>query len=177
MARKLLSLSLKDCPAAFLDAMAALSLDEGREFSNHPWDEGRATKHGISQAQYPSLDIASLTFEQATWLYFEDYWKPSGVSLLANRQLRLKLFSFNVLAGPKATMWLQRALNKLGSKLLVDGQIGTKTAHEANSYRHQAALMAVFKLQAMNFIFNHVAIDPDDASFLNGWLNRLERSY
>lgn len=45
-------------------------------YINDPQDPGGETKFGISKRQYPDLDIANLTREQAKAIYFNDYWMP-----------------------------------------------------------------------------------------------------
>jgi lysozyme family protein len=42
---------------------------EGIRYVNNPADLGGATKYGISQRAYPSLDIKALTFPQALEIY------------------------------------------------------------------------------------------------------------
>lgn len=46
---------------------------EGGEV-NHPKDPGGHTKYGISKRQYPSVDIAALTLDDAKAIYKRDYW-------------------------------------------------------------------------------------------------------
>lgn len=60
-------------------------------FNNDPQDSGNwtggvvgkgvllGTKYGISAASYPSLDIKSLTREQAVEIYHRDYWVALGL--------------------------------------------------------------------------------------------------
>ena len=43
-------------------------------YVNDESDPGGETKYGISKRSYPSLDIGSLTAEQATDIYKKDYW-------------------------------------------------------------------------------------------------------
>ena len=45
-------------------------------------DMGGATKYGISQRSYPSLDIKGLTLNQARQIYFADYWQRSGAQYM-----------------------------------------------------------------------------------------------
>jgi lysozyme family protein len=44
-------------------------------FSDQAADRGGKTMYGISQRQYPDLDIANLTEEQAREIYRRDYWQ------------------------------------------------------------------------------------------------------
>lgn len=45
-------------------------------YSNDPADPGGETKWGISKREYPRLDIAALTREQAIDIYRRDFWVP-----------------------------------------------------------------------------------------------------
>lgn len=51
-------------------------------YSNDPDDPGGETRWGISKRAYPSLDIASLTKEEAIAIYERDYWQKIGGDLL-----------------------------------------------------------------------------------------------
>lgn len=42
--------------------------------------ELKGTKYGVSAASFPELDIASITKEQASRIYYERYWLPSGAA-------------------------------------------------------------------------------------------------
>src|SRR5690625_2347473 len=80
---------IKSCMNIFNEAIAliinlegGLSLDE-RDSGN--WTGGaqgigelKGTKHGISAASYPHLDIENLTKEQAKEIYYRDYWLKLG---------------------------------------------------------------------------------------------------
>lgn len=61
-------------------------------------DAGGKTRFGISESAYPSLDIASLTFDKARDIAFKDYWCAGGwniKNLQADCQpLANKLFQF-----------------------------------------------------------------------------------
>lgn len=47
-----------------------------------PKDPGGATKFGISKRQYPDLDIANLTVDQAKVIYKRDYWDSHSLDSL-----------------------------------------------------------------------------------------------
>jgi len=101
----------------FQKALEWLKVREGG-FQNNPRDPGnwtggkpgvgelKGTKYGISAASYPHLDIADLTWEQASDIYRGDYWEPSG----AARQpwpFALMLMDVAVLHGlGAASQWL-----------------------------------------------------------------------
>ena len=44
-------------------------------------DPGGLTNWGISQRQYPDVDIKNLTKDQAKAIYYRDYWKCVGVNV------------------------------------------------------------------------------------------------
>jgi hypothetical protein len=67
----------KNEDAAFTDAMQFIFKWEG-EYVNDPKDLGGETKYGISKRWYPHLDIKNLTRDQASKIYYKDYWKKAG---------------------------------------------------------------------------------------------------
>jgi lysozyme family protein len=48
------------------------------DYVNHPKDPGGETKFGISKRQYPNVNIAALTLEDAKAIYRRDYWNVVG---------------------------------------------------------------------------------------------------
>ena len=50
---------------------------EGK-YSNDPDDPGGETKYGISKRAHPTLDIKSLTIDDAQTIYRSDYWDTCG---------------------------------------------------------------------------------------------------
>jgi lysozyme family protein len=61
---------------ADFDTAINLVLKHEGGYVNNPDDPGGETNFGISKAVYPSLDIKSLTIEEAKQIYLRDYWKP-----------------------------------------------------------------------------------------------------
>jgi lysozyme family protein len=59
---------------SFFDAAFAIVVGEEGNYSNDPQDPGGETHWGISKREYPNLDIAKLTIDQARSLYQRDYW-------------------------------------------------------------------------------------------------------
>lgn len=57
----------------FNDAFAFTVGAEGG-YVNDPADPGGETNFGISKRAYPTLDIKSLTLEDAKSIYYRDYW-------------------------------------------------------------------------------------------------------
>lgn len=68
-------------------------------YVNDPQDPGGETKFGISKRAYPTLDIASLTLEQAKDIYLRDYWGPAGCAAQMNDAMALLIFDCAVNQG------------------------------------------------------------------------------
>lgn len=60
-------------PSAFIKALERVFADESG-YTPGLDDPGGPTKFGISQRQYPALDIHSLTRAEAAAIYYRDWW-------------------------------------------------------------------------------------------------------
>lgn len=122
----------------FDNAFATLIGVEGG-YVNDPHDTGGETKYGISKRSYPSLDIASLTLDQAKAIYIRDYWtKIRGDDVPAS--VAIVLFDSAVNSGVEAAVkWAQAAVG-----VTADGQMGpiTLSALTAANDRAAAEIMA-----------------------------------
>jgi lysozyme family protein len=72
----------------FIKAMKFVLKWEGG-YTNDPNDPGGETKYGISKRSYPDLDIKNLTIEEATDIYYQNYWLKAGCDNV--------LFPFNLI--------------------------------------------------------------------------------
>lgn len=68
-------------------------------YVNDPQDPGGETKFGISKRAYPTLDIKSLTIEQAKGLYYEDYWLKAGCDHFVDDVMAMLMFDCAVNQG------------------------------------------------------------------------------
>lgn len=120
-----------------LNKAVKLILQEEGGYVNDPTDPGKETKYGISQRQYPDLDIKNLTLAEATAIYERDYWMPVKGDELS-WPLCLYVFDAAVNQG------VQVAIGLLQKTLGVtrDGIMGPVTITMANKYAttHMAAL-------------------------------------
>jgi lysozyme family protein len=160
-------------PIAFLHALAVLLRDEGG-FANTPGDHGGKTKYGISQREYPSLNIAALTLAEAAAIYYRDWWNRFGFGAMPE-PIAIKAFNFAVNMGPReAVVCLQRALRACGHRVIDDGELGPITLGAILSADIRA-LMAAYRSEAAGY-YRLLAADSgpngDFRNFLNGWLNR-----
>lgn len=51
-------------------------------YVNDPRDPGGETKYGISKRSYPTLDIKSLTLNDAKYIFYQNYWLKAGCDQL-----------------------------------------------------------------------------------------------
>jgi lysozyme family protein len=162
-------------PADFLRAVNRLLADEGG-YSDRPHDRGGPTKFGISTRAYPALDIASLTRDDATAIYYRDWWLRFGFAKLPGA-IGAKTFDLAVNIGAAhAIRCLQRALRASGRRVDEDGLLGYATA-EAAAATDGNALMAALRSEAAGYYRATAALSrgarqEGDREFLNGWLNR-----
>lgn len=154
------------------NAAMAIVLDHEGGFVDDPDDAGGATKYGISQRQYPDLDIAGLTVEKAKAIYFSDFWIRYRINQLPGVLTPCKVMDTAVLAGPvTAIKLLQRVLAALAPPCEEDGVIGPQTVNACRAAdvtrileAYRAALVAHYEAI--------VAANPQDAKFLKGWTAR-----
>lgn len=166
----------------FLLVMPLILRDEGG-FSDDPNDEGNwtggrvgdgdlvGTNFGISAASYPTLDIANLTQDDATQIYYTDWWQRYGFGLLV-APFDMKVFDIAINIGSfNAVVLLQRAVNSLGGALSLDGIIGRNTC-AAVAATPDTALMNTFVLLVKNHYTQIAKANPRDQKYLAGWLAR-----
>lgn len=124
-------------------------------------DQGGLTKFGISQRQYPDLDIRNLTLDQAQQIYRNDYWNKCRCDGLPPR-LAACVFDAAVNEGQgTALRMLQRAV-----KVLDDGIIGPATLAAA---RNVSDALTRFMAERA-FMYSHTGDFETDG---HGWLSRL----
>jgi len=135
-------------------------------YVNDPYDRGGETKYGISKRSYPYLDIKNLTLQQAKEIYYRDYWIPSKAYLLPP-QLAIMHFDTAVNTGIKtANKILQKALNRQGFNLVVDGIIGPKTLSAVKN-ANLSKLLADYTIER-----NRYYLKLGNQRYIRGWLNR-----
>lgn len=123
----------------------------------------KGTKYGISAAQYPHLDIVSLTLDDARAIYLRDYWMRIRGEEYPNFTWQLLVFDCAVNQGvPTAIILLQDALG-----VTVDGKLGPRTlaAMKSGDDRRPARFMALRSLR----YHKH----PKFGRFGYGWITRL----
>lgn len=146
-----------------------LSLEGG--LSNDTFDSGGITKFGISKTQYPKLDIANLTIEQAREIYLRDYWESNNCGEITNISIASQVFDIAVNGGLSV---VQKAINSLlpvGVKIAEDGIIGKTTLSYLNSLPVHALnnKIITYRLRRFGKICNS---NPTQLCFLDNWIVR-----
>jgi lysozyme family protein len=155
----------------FEQAVAEVLRWEGG-FVDDPLDPGGATRFGISQRQYPQLDIRALTVTAATAIYRRDWWERYGYGRLPHPRVAARVFGLAVNIGPvPAHRCLQRALRANGQPVREDGKLGPRT-YAACGQVHAAALLAALSSEAAGYYRGLVCARPPLKRFLAGWLRR-----
>jgi len=159
----------------FNKAWAHVAKWEGGHVNNQ-YDRGGETKYGISQRQYPNIDIKNLTEQEAKNIAYKDYWSVLHCGLLASEDLAIEMFDFGFNSGTRrAALVLQRALNLLGSIIAIDGDLGPDTIAAANyfSYTYEKALLNAVRGYEFLFYKDIVIKNPSQKPFIRGWLARI----
>ena len=143
----------------------AFQLTVGLEggYSNNPADPGLETKYGISKRSYPSVDIKSLTLEQAQAIYRRDYWQAASCERMPPK-IAIAVFDAAVHHGPKtAVKLLQRAL-----RVADDGEYGRITHGTLQSRDTNETLDLLLAQRAI-----YLTTCPAWPTYKLGWLKRL----
>lgn len=149
---------------------------EGRKFTDHPSDRGRATKYGITLATLreergplvTTADVAKLTESEARDIYRRRYIRRPGFDLVKDDRLRALLVDFGVNSGPKrAVIALQRAIGADP-----DGRFGAETMKRLEGRDGPRTYAEVLRARLQLYV-NIVLSDHSQLVFLRGWTNRL----
>jgi len=151
--------------------------------------ELKGTRYGISAAQFPGLDIKTLTVDQAREIYYQQYWLSPGFWRLP-APLSIRVADVGVTAGQgTAIKMLQRAVNVVcagevapqrrapwrqavadllsGRPLRVDGKLGPITEGVIRTCPYHRALLIAFQGEAY---IHYRRLNP---LYIPGWLERL----
>jgi lysozyme family protein len=145
----------------------ALTLTHEGGFTDNSADPGHATKYGITQADMPGADIATITPQQATLYYLENYWKGL-YSSIASQPVANKLFDCGVLFGVgTAVKVLQGVLG-----IVQDGIFGPASLAALNA-ADGATVVGSYEAAMLAHANAVVTANPTLSVFLAGWHNRI----
>lgn len=159
--------------ASMLDAIIRR---EGSAYTDDPYDNGGATKYGITQntlsawrqRDVPKDEVKALTENEARQIYTAFYLVRPGFQRLEHEDVQAMMLDAAVQHGPEAaTKMLQRALKVKDDGVL--GQVTLTAAHLMNPRRLCVMLLA----QRARYYGRIITNDPTQARFAAGWMNRL----
>ncbi len=136
-------------------------------YVNNLNDSGGPTKYGITQADMPGVDIASITPEQAEAYYAEHYWKPF-YSQIVSQLVGEKLFDMGILFGVGTAV----GILQLSLGITVDHSFGPITLAHANE-SDETSLLKTYKANLVTHTFNIATANSKNRIFLKGWANRI----
>lgn len=155
--------------------------------SDHPNDKGGRTNLGVTQGTLNTARksitglperVDNLTRGQALEIYRKLYWDKSRCSDLPE-PIDLLTFDAAINCGTGgAGKMLQRALNRMGASLSVDGSIGPLTTVACREAFASAPwrLIGTLQMERVRWHNSIVARDRSQLTFLHGWLNRIIRN-
>lgn len=151
----------------FNDSIKIILRHEGG-YVNDPKDPGGETNFGIAKRYHPNVDIKNLTAEQASEIYYHEYWLFMKLDAIKNNLLRLHMFDMGVNAG---TVYAVRLLQQVLG-ITVDGIMGPKTIAAANAVDDKTVSEKYAKAR-IEYYTDLVKRKPERKKFLIGWVNRV----
>jgi len=163
---------------------------EGFDYHDIPEDIGGGTKGGISQnwvrlakpIELEVNEVKDLSYKQIIYLYHKYFFVPytkSRCGIEMKEGFDVFHFFNLVVSGPKrAAICLQRAIKKFNVNIVDDGIVGKNTILTLNE-RHEKdfdLILLYTTIEYSKFYGSIVSRDNTQVRFLNGWMNRIERS-
>jgi lysozyme family protein len=155
--------------ANFNDAIVkTLAREGGARFTDAASDKGGATKYGISQRAYPSLDIRNLTEQQARDIYKRDYWDRICGDAIQSQLVAENIFDTAVNMGVRTASRIAQLCIDVSP---ADGVFGSHTVDALNAFdEHQ--FLAAYTISKISRYVSICNQDKSQAKFLLGWINR-----
>lgn len=154
------------------DLLIGVVLQHEGGYVHNKADPGGETKFGISKRSYPGVDIANLTKQQASDIYYRDWWIPLQLDQIQDDAIAVKILDTCVNVGSRAGVKiLQKALRNVGEGVEVDGIIGRQTIAAANRADADDLLRHMQRLQA-EYYQRLIQRNPKLKQFERGWINR-----
>ncbi len=165
-------------------------------YVNDPDDPGGATKHGVTLATMQRLgldltgdgrvdaaDVKRLTIDQARDIFVRHYFERPRIADLPD-SIQASLFDMYVNAGSNAVKILQRLLNDMGHRVVVDGAIGPQTVAAAAlaNAAAPAHLADAYGIARRNYYYALADSRPASRKYARrrdggkgGWITRAEQ--
>lgn len=152
-------------------------IEHEKGYVNDPDDPGGATKYGISQKQFPDLNIAELTLPEAVQWYRLNYWNPYPFEKMTSQIVATRVFDIGITMGMQNMFkLLQRAIRSVTGKILqADGLPGPKTMlaleKATASEMFEFGLICALEAEIANR-YRNIDKARSRPKYLKGWLNR-----
>jgi lysozyme family protein len=157
----------------FREAMDFVLVNEGG-YSNDRDDVGGETNYGIASNYNKGADVKKLTESDAVDIYRRDYWEPYRADDMPH-DVGAKYFDVLVNAGPRdAGRVLQKAINRAGGKVGIDGIVGSRTVGALYDLDEDEILNAMV-LEQKNMYYDKIKKRPKNSKYLKGWMRRAEK--
>lgn len=133
------------------------------------WIDGDVNRDGVVDV----YDVRGMTREQAIGLYQSYWWDEFHYGELMAYQTAAKTFDMAVNMGAgQAHKLVQRAANRFGAGLVVDGVLGPMSRQKLNAVNDVYGLVHAICDEQEGFYRRLVEARQERAVFLKGWLNR-----
>jgi lysozyme family protein len=165
--------------SVLFDKCLPVILNNEGGFSNNPADPGGPTNHGITQRVYDEYrkqkglvlqSVKFITDIETSDIYYTKYWLPMNLEDILDELLVLQVFDMGVNAGTGTSIKILQRMVKTTD----DGKIGPNTLRAIEDYDGKIA--KDFIVRRKLFYLALVKAKPALKKFLNGWLNRIEKT-
>ena len=157
--------------ANFADSVSIVLKHEGG-YAFNPADPGGETNYGISKAQYPDLNIAGLTRQDAVDIYFRDYWTRFRINEVKSQNIANAVLDAVVHHGQGASI-VQKALNRAGMDIKVDNIIGSQTVNALNSVS-EGEFLSAYVRERKDYMDSLIDRNPALGQFKTAWHKRVD---
>lgn len=161
--------------ASFSRVIPLLIDYEGDNVVKDPHDYGGLTRYGISQRQYPTLDITALSFDDACLILERDFWVRYRLSEIKEQIIANQIFFTIINMNPlKAMRIIQLAINASGRGVInvkVDGVLGTLSIQAINSLAPYW-LSDRIRLETCRYYLELTDLDKSQIDNFRGWIRR-----
>lgn len=170
---------------SYFDRVIKFTLySEENDYKNLPKGRNEGDKGGITRcglctkydSQYfpKGKTIDDLTLDDIIKIFHDHYW-TSKFDDIKSYKIAARTFDLGVNRGFNTSIkFLQKACNKLGANLDVDGRIGNMTVNTVNSLDVDSLYNALVA-EADDYYHFQVEEDSSNEQFLEGWIVRLYR--
>jgi lysozyme family protein len=154
-------------------------------FVNHPLDKGGATNFGVTLRTLSKWrgytctinDVSMLKISEAKEIYLSEYYYAPRIDSLHKDMQYLVCDTAVNCGNNRAIKILQYTVNNLNKfDIKCDGQIGNITVNALNqAIKKHSVRRVIFEYcqNRINFYLKIVEKNPNQKTFLKGWINRV----